>query len=341
MKFKKEEKKINYGIAILKTILAFYVIRSHYYDFNLSKSRIIYYILGKKRSIHVPSFFIMSFYFNHRFLISKDSKKNYIRLERLLIPYIFWPVIIYLLNNVFHFFLKLDLQCSFKKLIIQIIIGRGIVDTLWFQFDLIITTFLFLFIIYMFKRRYLYILQFLMIFAYLIEYSNYEYQICSKLNNDFNISICREILMIPFGVTGFTFSAFNLSIYLKKYKFTFFIFAFIIFLFVDYFNVINLLGTYKGIKPNILSVCLIIIFSIFPFEHIKNKYITIFIEQITRYTAGIYYLHMPVYSYLEFYILPIKKRNIVGLFFIYIITYSICYFGMLISGKTKAKNLFI
>ena len=163
MIIKRHLKQFNYGLAILKTILAFYVIRYHCYKMNTKTNIIIYYIIIKRRNIHVPSFFNMSFYFNNKCLISRDSKRIFRRFERLLIPYIFWPIIIYIINIIFVNKSSLKIHYPFKKLLLQLILGRGIINPLWFQFDLIFVTFLFLFVIYIFKKHYLVILQILMI----------------------------------------------------------------------------------------------------------------------------------------------------------------------------------
>ena len=146
--------------------------------------------------------------------------------------------------------------------------------------------------------------------------------------------------MLPFAVTGFTFASFNALNKIKEYKYSTFILCIIIFLFVDYFNIFFPMDPYNGIKPNIQSICLIFIFSNLSFDKIKNKYIKTIIEYITRYTAGIYYLHIHVYHYFKYYIQCMRKKNIGGLFINYIICYSICHFGMIIFGKTKARNLF-
>ena len=62
---------------------------------------------------------------------------------------------------------------------------------------------------------------------------------------------------------------------------------------------------------------------------------------ITKYTAGVYYLHIPVYGYSKYYLYHVRKGTFLGVFFIYIICYSICFFGMLLFGKTWLKNLFV
>lgn len=114
-----EKKHIDYGLSILRSIFAFYVIRSHYLK-KSTNNKIIFYILEKRRSIHVPSFFTMSFYFNYKSLINLDIKRSYKRFQRLLIPYIFWPIIIFSINNIISIYSKKKFEYSFKLLFIQL-----------------------------------------------------------------------------------------------------------------------------------------------------------------------------------------------------------------------------
>lgn len=340
MNHKKNESHINYGFSILKTILAFYVVKTHFLNTSLIKNKIVLYILGRDRSIHVPSFFNMSFYFNYRSLTSRDTKKNIKRFERLLIPYLSWPILVFSINNIICKVYRLQMQYSFKILIIQIILGNGIINPFWFQLDLMLTTFLFIVIIYTCKEYHLFILQFLMIVSYILQYSEYNYNFFKNMSSYCKMSIEREIMMIPFAITGFNFAAFNIINFLKKYRLNIFIFSIITFIFIDNFNVFNNFENYNGIKLNVLSITLILIFSSLPFEKIKSRYIKLFISFITRYTAGIFYLHIPVYLLLRFYILPIKKGTLEGVVINYLVSWIICHFGTLLFGKTKAKNLF-
>ena len=88
------------------------------------------------------------------------------------------------------------------------------------------------------------------------------------------------------------------------------------------------------------SICLFIIFVIFPSEKINNKIILKIIKQITNYTAGIYLTHIPIREYLKPYIKDIKDANIKGCIIIYITCYFICFIGSLLFGRTKLRNLF-
>ena len=87
------KKNINYGLALLKSFLSFLVIIIHNFKKNSTNNKIILKI-AYNRIPTVPSFFIMSFYFMCNNLLSLNIKLLLKRLERLLIPYIIWPIFI-------------------------------------------------------------------------------------------------------------------------------------------------------------------------------------------------------------------------------------------------------
>ena len=96
----------------------------------------------------------------------------------------------------------------------------------------------------------------------------------------------------------------------------------------------------QGLRLYFVSICIFIIFSMFPSEKIKNERIINIIRQIANHTAGIYYIHIPVYRYTREYIMFIHINSIKGCAIIYLISYLICFVGNKIFGKTKIRNLF-
>ena len=74
------------------------VVTSHNFNKKTTNNKFILY-LTKQRSLHVPSFFIISFYFTQENLLSLDYKILFKRIIRLLIPYIIWPIFFWELNE--------------------------------------------------------------------------------------------------------------------------------------------------------------------------------------------------------------------------------------------------
>ena len=85
---------------------------------------------------------------------------------------------------------------------------------------------------------------------------------------------------------------------------------------------------------------IIFIFSLFPNETMTNKYLNKLIFLITKYSAGIFYLHLSIKKYLKDYNTNVKNGTFLGTIFNYIICYSISSLGDIIFGKTHLKYLF-
>lgn len=115
----KNIKVYNYGLSILKSYLAFVVIVSHQFSRRTTKNKIIITI-DDNRKIHVPSFFIMSFYFTYHTLLSLNIKKLFSRLLRLLIPYIIWPIILLQINREYNHKFHKNLKESIEELKFQL-----------------------------------------------------------------------------------------------------------------------------------------------------------------------------------------------------------------------------
>ena len=144
----------NYGIALLKVFLAFDVISSHNFNKKSTKNIILRLFLRRKK-IHVPSFYIISFFFTYKELISLNTNKYIKRIERLVIPYLLWPIIIWILNNIFNFVFNSTFPSSLTNLKYQIFWGHNYMKQFWFQWDLIIITILFFILLFVFKTNYL------------------------------------------------------------------------------------------------------------------------------------------------------------------------------------------
>ena len=114
-------KVFNYGLAILKSIQAFLVVSAHNFKSG-SKNKIVLFIT-KERLLHVPIFFILSFYFMHNNLLSLKPKIILNRLMRLLIPYGGWPIIIWIINHYWNKKYNSTFAVSYEELKLQLLWG--------------------------------------------------------------------------------------------------------------------------------------------------------------------------------------------------------------------------
>ena len=132
-------KSIYLGIELLRFLLCFWVVIFHCSNYKKKHSK---YIL---RAFHVPTFFVISFYFFYPILFKKNIDKNITRFHRLLIPYLLWPILLLIMDNIIKriFLGHVNMKVSLKKLFLQILFGVGINGVFWFHFTLIFISLLF------------------------------------------------------------------------------------------------------------------------------------------------------------------------------------------------------
>ena len=341
---KDEPKKLkifNYGLALLKCVQAFLVVSAH--NFKSGSTNKIVLFITKERGLHVPIFFILSFYFMHNNLLSLKPKIILNRLIRLLIPYGGWPIIIWIINHYWNKKYNSNFAVSFEELKLQLLWGHNFLAIYWFLWNLIAITILFTIIIFIFRKHSIFILQIVLILCYISQYSGYYYyKIMKKFTYRPAITIGSFFEGTPFAVTGFILAHYKIIDTLQNNKIKTLILSMIIYNFFDYYNIfIKTEGAfYPGFKRNILANCIIFIFSLFPSDKITNKYTAKFLQTITNYTGPVYYLHIPIRDYLSYYNNEIKNLTFRGVFIDYFACYCVGFLGTLIFGKTPVKYLF-
>ena len=332
----------NLGLELLRGILCFWVILFHCLRVeNKYLKNII-----KIKIFHVPTFIFISFYFLYKNLCERNIHKIKFRFKRLLIPYFIWPIIVFIINNLFYQIFKFNRFgrfLSFNDLKIQLITGRKYINVLWFQFNLIFFTLLFFIISFLFKNNFLFILQTIGIFFYFLQYSDLNYIFFNKYKDTISRTLGYFCETAPIAITSLSFSSINIVKKLKNHrkKALFFSFLFLCFLF-HYDIFLEVKGfAYRGIINNFGSFFLFITFSLLPLENIDSIRIILFINKITSYTQGIYCLHSIVNAYLKLIFNFIKNSTFLGCISIYLVSYYLSYIGIRYFGKTKLKYLFI
>ena len=302
-------KRIDYGLALLKTYLAFLVLCLHIYNRKTTKNKIILY-LTENRMFHVPSFYIMSFYFLYNTLSSLNIKLISKRVIRLLIPYIGWAIIIWKINHILNKKYNKKYPDTLDDLKRQILWGYNHVRIFYFQWDLIVNTILFIIIIFIFRKYSIFILHILFILSYALLYSGYLFNYINKLPKLKKIPLGNLLDLFPLSVAGYTLGFYKILNILHKYKIRTLILSLLTYnVVVDYKIFANVKGTfYPGIIHFFKALCVIFIFSLFPSEKINNKYLSKFIIFITNYTGRVYYLHINLNDYLTEYFYYFKKK---------------------------------
>ncbi len=335
---KSTKKKINrnLGVESLRVISCFWVVLFHCIK---KTNNITNYI--KSNTYHVPCFFFISFYYLYPIICLGNVEKMKNRLKRLLIPYIFWILIFWIIYNSSFLFTIDKILLALNNLKTQLIIGRSFAGHLWFMFNLIFFTIVFFIISFLFKEiNYLTILQLSSIVSYILQYSRINYNYFINFNSKIKFSVGYFVETIPFAASAFLLSSFKLEEKFKKYrKKNLIIISIYLYFIIKYKIFSNAYGFgFQGIDKNIVSIFLFIEFYSIPFEYLKPNFLYNFINACTRYTQGIYYLHIFISKKLEL-ILRIKGSFLYCII-IYLIGYLISFIGAKIAGKNILKYLF-
>ena len=251
----KNNNTINLGIQLLRMILCFWVI---VYHFSRSKKKIV------QTFYHVPTFMFISFYLSYKIFFTQNLIKIKNRLQRLAIPFIILPLIDIIIR-IFISFSKLikNIKIIIFNLLLQYITGYKTYVILWFVHNMLILTIFFIILFYFFKEKTSFVIIILIIISYWVQYSDLNFKLFRKCNY-YLVSASRLAEMLPIALTGLILGSIKLLKTLEKNKNYSFFFSFIILYFTYNYNLFTEFRGFKynGIKQNIASICLFVLFSL-------------------------------------------------------------------------------
>ena len=327
-----KEKKINLGIQILRVIFSFHILVFHCinkkkYNYNIIKTII------SDVSIDLGAFFIISFYYSYETFTSKNIIKIKQRLIRLLIPYIIWPLIIFITSNFIYLISRTKKYYINQKLLYyQLLIGNGINNVLWFQFNLIIISLLFINIIFLIQKRYLIYLGLMGIFFYIFFRSCY-FDLLFPPKTFLFFSIRPIPISYIYLLSGFLLYKFRIVFLSQKY-----IKASISIIFVVLYYFDKYLYRKKE-EFNVMKVALCIYlcmaFLNLPLSKNKNSILI-----LTSYTGGIYNLHTTMRKIIEF-LFNMKSQTLVICIINYLLCFIVCLIGSKLFRNFYLRYLFI
>ena len=326
----------NYGIAILRVLLSFMVVLDHFYNYKIIKNyfHLLYY--------HIPTFFLISFYYTSKYFINHNISKIKTRFGRIVIPLFCWSIIAFILNNIYYYFFKRKCPHTFYDLFHNLLNGHLFYFALWFQVVLILSTLIITIVVFLFKTNYLLIFQFIMILSYRFQYSGESYHFFFKyFPKDYRITYGRFVDNLPHVITGLYLEIYNIPNKLRLHRIKSIILTIIALIFVSKCNFDNNLKGFKygGIRLNIASICLFLIFNLSNIN-LENKKIIGIVDNITNYTPGIYFSHYLIgKGYIMKFVLGNKIRTLYGSLVIYLSSYILCFSLNKFIGNTKLKHL--
>ena len=337
----KRKKKYNLGIGILRVCLSFMVIMDHLYNQKIY-NRYVYFFY-----YHIPTFFLLSFFYTFNTFMPININKIKNRFERIVIPYISWSFIYWIFNNIYFYILKKKCRHTFIDFLNNLVNGHIFNCAFWFQNILILMTIIFEIVILSFTNIYMYILVSLGLLAYILQYTGFNYKFFRKnFPIHYRLTLGRLAEGFPNAVSGFYIASKKFPIILKSNLKITIINSFIILLFITKFNVFSDFKTYKygGIRLNIAAICIFFISYFFPFGEIKNEFLINIIKQLTSFTGGIYFIHNLIgRGYIIkriLSILAIERQTLLECIIVFFISYILCFYGTKLFGRTKFRHLF-
>ena len=250
----------------------------------------------------------------------------------------------WILYNIYFYLFKRKVLHSFEYFVINLLNGRVFNVVLWFQNNLIFINLMFLIIIFLFKAKYIVILNILFFICYILQYSGINYNFFkNNFSHNSGTSIGRYAESFPLAFTGFFLASISIIDKAKKNKKQSFYISIASFVLINKYDIFQKTKNFKysGFRLNISATLIFIIFSLFPSEKIKNQLILKIIKKITGYSGGIYFTHLLIgKGYILSKISIIKNRTFLGTFIVYLVSYIVCCFGLKIFGKTRFKHIF-
>ena len=332
-------KEIYIGIQLLRFLFCLWIVILH--CAIIKNEHKIYFNKG----FHVPSFILISFYFFYPNIKNRIISKIKARFQRLLYPYILWPIIIFIINNLLITIISFGIynnKLMLKDIYLQIIIGAQYHAIFWFQFNLIFISLFLSIISFIFKNNALRVFEYLGIISLYIHFSGINFYMFNSLHRRYQITLGGLAELTPLAIIGCILSSINFLVFLKnKLSLHHHIILYLFILFLFRYSIFKL---YFGFRyPNILLNILASIILFISFGTINlDKFLVVItiIKLISKFTGGIYYIHPILRVFLKKYILFFSKRTYFSSFVIYIFCYLICYIGLLLFKNNKLKYLF-
>lgn len=331
------KKNVILGVQILRMIYAYLIVVLHF-GHNTGQ---LYNFCWKYIDFYVTSFFLISFYFSFKVFSSRYIAKVKERFIRLLFPYIFWPLFIFIKRKYRAYKRGMSCQHSYKDLYYQFLVGNPIHGLMWYLFDLIFLSLFFAVIAFLFKDYHLYFLYFLFFLILIYNYTHFHDRFMQQFPR-YHIQHSFEIIheALTFSITGYILGSLNLLRKLTRKKIAFIIFAPIFYVVRYHQEVFDYFPGFNVLFNDIFISCIFIFFGTIPFKHYTPKIIFRWINILTRHTGGIYYIHTQTYEYLTEYFGSVAKKDLKATIVIYATSYAVCEIGSQIFKKYRLKYIF-
>lgn len=324
----------NYGLAILKVLMAFEVILCHYWSCNDTVNVPVYLkCFEELRLLAVPSFMIISFYFFMSSVITRDLSVFEKRIKKLLIPYIGWGVIYFMCYTLASIIFNIKITNGISDLGWQLLFGssRNLDPPLWFQADLVFITVLIWIIFYFVTTETAFMIMFLLSVGSLyMQYSGINYMLFGNWEYETRYTCGRVFEMIPYAYIGMMFSYYRIEsklLSVKRYVFIANLSLFMLLWKFPIFSTLEMQFAYAGVSPICMTVLIVVTAMVISFEIVPSKVLEA-VKWLSKYTLGVFCIHYGVGRGITMLLTKMEYRTntFTHCIIIWIICYVIAYF---------------
>ena len=276
----------NAAISILKIFLTFVIIDNH---FEIQSNNIFANTIDYFNSFAVCSFMFISFYLINKLFYNPDISKYKERIKRLYIPVVIWEIITILIYYIF----KENYNISITKIILNLFFSHSINDTahLWFLVSqvYIISLLFFLSLLFEDEKKKSYILIFIIIFSFILEYFNVNYYAFNTSISDIRYTLGRTIECLPYACSALLYSKYLHSANIKR-KVLWILCLFILLFTSCKLNLKTSGFDCEGIINYFKSLIICLVFINIP--NVISSKLKCYINYVSSCTMGIYCSHL-------------------------------------------------
>ena len=336
------EKKYNYGLTILKIWMSFEVVLLHFWSRMRGEPTGILSLFSQMCTVAVPVFMILSFYLTGKQWDANNKVKTFLnRMKRLVIPYIFWPAILFLGYRIVDAVFNSGISYALYDLKFNYITGTvAPVGQLWFQLELMIFTAIFFGLFLIVKNERVLVVGILAVVSILFQYNGTTVNVGlfgNSISTGYFFLFGRFFEVFPYACLGYILYKTQVLEKLREKWITTVILSVIalyIILHYDMFIYPESFG-YAGLYLLNITVLLMVIFYVIPFEKLGSVFIKI-VSFVGRYTMGIYLIHYFIGDVVNQVICPYmewRTNTFRTTVLIYVISWMLSFLISLIPGK--------
>ena len=166
------------------------------------------------------------------------------------------------MNNIWNKKYNTTLADTYEDLKRQLLWGHKFIHDFWYLWNLIVITFIFNIIIFIFRKHSVFVLQIVSILSYAVQYSGYHYQNVFKRFPEDKGGIVFSCFFedVPYAVTGLTLGYYKIIDIIQKHKIKTLILSVVVYnFFYDY----EILYSSNKINIRITLIHLVISYKIF------------------------------------------------------------------------------